>query len=61
MLFRSLRAAEKKILTLQSKSEADQKKKLEVFLHNRGFGWQEMQTVLKQFFPAGSEDDEEFG
>ena len=54
-----LKAAEKKIGSLHG-NEADRKKKLEVFLRNRGFEWQEVQSVLMHFFQAGS-DHEEFG
>jgi regulatory protein len=52
------RAAEKKIGSLHQASEADRKKKLEVFLYNRGFEWQEIQSALKQLFQSGSDDEE---
>jgi regulatory protein len=52
------RAAEKKIASLHHATDADRKRKLEVFLNNRGFEWQEIQAVLKQLF-ASSTDFEE--
>jgi len=52
------RAAEKKIGLLHNATDADRKRKLEVFLNNRGFEWQEIQTVLKQLC-ASSTDIEE--
>jgi regulatory protein len=51
-------AAEKKIGSLHHVADADRKRKLEVFLNNRGFEWQEIQTVLKQLL-ASSTDFEE--
>ncbi|MCX6178190.1 MAG: recombination regulator RecX [Chlorobiales bacterium] len=48
------RAAEKKIGSLHGSTEI-KKKKLEVFLHNRGFEWQDIQIVLKGFFQEGSD------
>jgi regulatory protein len=50
-------AAEKKIRTLYTVPEADRKNKLERFLHNRGFAWQEIQQTLKLLFSAGSDVD----
>jgi regulatory protein len=52
------RAAEKKIASLYQLGNAERKRKLEVFLNNRGFEWQEIQTVLKRLF-ASSTDFEE--
>ncbi len=52
------RAAEKKIASLYQLTDAERKRKLEVFLNNRGFEWQEIQTVLKQLH-ASSTDFEE--
>ncbi|NTV16476.1 MAG: recombination regulator RecX [Chlorobiaceae bacterium] len=50
-----LRAAEKKIGSLHEATEVERKRKLEVFLYNRGFEWQEIQTVLKQLFLSGTD------
>lgn len=52
------RAAEKKFSSLHGATEIDRKKKLETFLHNRGFEWQEIQVVLKRFYQSGSDDEE---
>jgi regulatory protein len=52
------KAAEKKIGSLHGATEKDKKKKLEIFLHNRGFGWQEIQKELRHFFDSGSENEE---
>ena len=46
------RAAEKKISSLHGITEAARIKKLEVFLGNRGFEWQDIQRVIKRFFPG---------
>jgi regulatory protein len=51
-------AAEKKIRMLYGLSETDRKKKLERFLHNRGFEWQEIQTVINFFSQAGPDNNE---
>jgi regulatory protein len=51
-------AAEKKIGSLQNATDADRKRKLEVFLNNRGFEWQEIQTVLKQLLASGTDFEE---
>jgi regulatory protein len=51
-------AAVKKNSSIHEATETGRKKKIEVFLCNRGFEWQEIQTVLKQFF-ASSADFEE--
>lgn len=51
-------AAEKKIGSLHSATEADRKRKLEVFLNNRGFAWQEIQTVLKQLLTSSTDFEE---
>jgi len=53
-------AAEKKIKTLNRVQGADKKKKLEQFLHNRGFEWQDIQPVIKLLFNAEPDDDDEF-
>ena len=52
------KAAEKKFGSLREVTENDRRKKLEIFLRNRGFGWQEIQTVLKRFFESHSEYEE---
>ncbi len=52
------RAAEKKIRSLHNTTEADRKRKLEVFLSNRGFEWYEIQTVLKRLFQSGRDFEE---
>jgi SOS response regulatory protein OraA/RecX len=39
-------------------SEADRKRKLEVFLSNRGFEWQEIQSALRLLVLPGADDDE---
>lgn len=48
------RAAEKKFGSLRGVTETEKKKKLEIFLHNRGFEWQEIQVVLRRFFQDSS-------
>jgi len=48
------RAAEKKFGSLHGATEIDRKKKLAIFLHNRGFEWQEIQVVLRRFFQDSS-------
>ena len=52
------RAAEKKLGSLREMSEADRKRKLEVFLSNRGFEWQEIQSALRLLVLPGADDDE---
>lgn len=52
------KAAEKKIGALREATDGDRRKKLEIFLRNRGFGWQEIQIVLKDFFESCSENEE---
>ncbi|MEI7694690.1 MAG: recombination regulator RecX [Chlorobium sp.] len=52
------KAAEKKIVSIHGATASERKKKLGIFLHNRGFGWQEIQIVLKRFSEPGSSDDE---
>ncbi len=44
------RAAEKKIGFLRGTTDEVRKKKLEVFLHNRGFELHDIQTVVTRFF-----------
>jgi regulatory protein len=51
-------AAEKKIRSLHGLSETDRKNKLERFLHNRGFEWQDIQPVIRSFFSAGPDSEE---
>lgn len=53
-------AAQKKIASLHGVTECDQKKKLVTFLRNRGFGWQEIQAVLKNIFGSSPENEEPF-
>lgn len=53
-----MQAAEKKIGSLHGASNTEKKKKLEIFLHNRGFEWQEIQLVLSRFFQSGPDDEE---
>jgi len=48
-----MKAAEKKIRSLHARSGADKKKRLEQFLHNRGFEWQDIQPVVKSLLEAG--------
>ncbi len=50
-------AAEKKINALHGATEQEKRKKLETFLRNRGFGWQEIQGVLKRFFEINDDDN----
>ena len=52
------RAAEKKFGSLHGATETEKEKKLEIFLHNRGFEWQEIQVELRRFFQSGSDDEE---
>jgi len=54
------KAAKKKIGSLRKATESDRSRKLEIFLRNRGFGWQEIQTVLKRLFESRSENEEPF-
>jgi len=51
------RAAEKKFVCLHGKNEAERRKKLEVFLCNRGFEWHDIQKVVMHFFGAVSNVD----
>ena len=44
------RAAEKKIGVLRGATDEVRKKKLEVFLHNRGFEWHDIQSVITRLF-----------
>lgn len=52
------RAAEKKIGSLHGDTEECRKKKLEVFLYNRGFDWHDIRTVIRQFFTPGKDYDD---
>lgn len=52
-----MKAAEKKAASLGGLSVAARKKKLETFLRNRGFGWQEIKEALERFFPGGPDQD----
>ena len=52
------KAAEKKIASLAGATEHGRRKKLALFLRNRGFGWQEIQEVLKVFFEQSQRDDD---
>ncbi len=51
-------AAEKKMGSLHEATEASRKKKLEVFLCNRGFEWREIQGAIRQLFATGSDFEE---
>jgi regulatory protein len=51
------RAAEKKISSLHGATEECRKKKLEVFLYNRGFDWHDIRVVITQFFTPGRDDE----
>jgi len=44
------RAAEKKLGSLHGTTDECRKKKLAVFLNNRGFEWQDIQKAVKHFF-----------
>ena len=44
------RAAEKKVGFLRGATDEVRKKKLEVFLYNRGFEWHDIQAVINRFF-----------
>ena len=55
---RCRQAAEKKIGSLHEATEADRKRKLEVFLCNRGFEWHEIQAVLKLLLQSGMDFEE---
>ncbi len=48
-------AAERKIRSLRSTTDEARQKKLETFLHNRGFEWHEIQIVTRRLF-GESED-----
>jgi len=50
-------AAEKKFASLRGATETDRKKKLEVFLRNRGFEWREIQPVIRFFFHTGPDSE----
>ncbi|MEI6639459.1 MAG: recombination regulator RecX [Chlorobium sp.] len=52
------KAAEKKIASLAGATEQERRKKLALFLRNRGFGWQEIEEVLKGFFEQSQHDDD---
>uniref|UniRef100_Q3AQ28 Regulatory protein RecX n=1 Tax=Chlorobium chlorochromatii (strain CaD3) TaxID=340177 RepID=Q3AQ28_CHLCH len=52
-------AAAKKIASLRIADEAIKKRKVETFLRNRGFGWQEISTTLHHFFPTTSTMDDD--
>jgi regulatory protein len=52
------RAAEKKIRLLHEATDTGRQRKLEVFLHNRGFEWHEIQSVLKRLFLSGTDFEE---
>ncbi len=43
------KAAEKKRGSIRGATVGEKQRKLAIFLHNRGFGWQEIQVVLKRF------------
>ena len=49
------RAAEKKIGLLRGATDEVRKKKLEVFLYNRGFEWHDIQTVVTRLFSTVSD------
>ncbi len=51
-------AAEKKFRLLHEATEAGCKRKLEVFLLNRGFEWREIQAELKRLFQSGMDFEE---
>ena len=51
------RAAEKKMGSLHGATEECRKKKLEVFLYNRGFDWHDIRAVITQFFTPGRDDE----
>ena len=53
-----LLAAKKKIGSLHGATEAIKKKRIELFLHNRGFAWQEIQAAIRSCFQAGTDDEE---
>jgi regulatory protein len=52
------RAAEKKVASLHEATEAGNRRKLEVFLNNRGFEWQEIKSALRLLVLPGADDDE---
>lgn len=47
-------AAAKKIASLRIADEATKKRKVETFLRNRGFSWQEISATLRHYFPTTS-------
>lgn len=51
-------AAEKKFGSLHEATEAAGKRKLEIFLLNRGFEWREIQAELKRLFQSGMDFEE---
>ncbi len=52
------RAAEKKLRSLHEATDAVRKKKLEVFLSNRGFEWREIQAALRLLFQSSMDFEE---
>ena len=52
------RAAEKKLRSLHEATDADRKRKLEVFLSNRGFEWREIQAALSLLLQSSMDFEE---
>jgi regulatory protein len=52
-----IQAAEKKLAALHAHSEALRKKKLESFLRNRGFSWQEIRNATDLLFTESGENE----
>jgi regulatory protein len=52
------RAAEKKLRSLHEATDAGRKRKLEVFLSNRGFEWREIQAALNMVLQSSMDFEE---
>lgn len=53
----ALRAGRKKLAALKGRDENEKKKKIEVFLRNRGFEWPVIKETLENLFKTGQEDE----
>lgn len=51
-----IRAGMKKLASMKGSDNTEQKKKLEVFLHNRGFEWPAIKETTRRLFLAGPEE-----
>ncbi len=51
----ALRAGRKKLAALKGRDENEKKKKVEIFLRNRGFEWPVIKETLESLFKTGQE------